>query len=383
MRCRSGDRLLRPRRARCRACAGTHVLLSEIVFLRRRDEVSVIGAAIEASVAGEGYRRIAARLGACADTVRGWLRRFVRRAELVRAHFTRLRGRAGSGARAGAAGRERRRGCVGGDRGCWCGRGCCGSGRRIRGGSRPGCRAGCCWPTRVPALQECGELRRSGARVRERWKSQSVRSVVGRSACSGTRSSGMRPTPDCRRRSAAGWSVRSPTGTTWGRTVGWSGSAARRWDGGSARTVMAGSRRLFPSRAWSTPRTPAGAARARVPVEAGAAGADRGAGPGDHARHRRRRSGAGVADVADAPRSSGAQRSCGRPRRRGRSMAASRPRCATSCGRGMACTAPSWPAPARRAVLLAFIDDHCGCWSAGGGAPARTCSGWRPRCAQG
>lgn len=90
VRCRSGDRLLRPRRARCRACAGTHVLLSEIVFLRRRDEVSVIGAAIEASVAGEGCRRIAARLGACADTVRGWLRRFVRRAELVRAHFTRL-----------------------------------------------------------------------------------------------------------------------------------------------------------------------------------------------------------------------------------------------------------------------------------------------------
>jgi hypothetical protein len=81
---------LRPRRARCRACAGTHVLLSEIVLLRRRDEVSVIGAAIEASVAGEGYRRIAARLGACADTVRGWLRRFVRRAGLVRAHFTRL-----------------------------------------------------------------------------------------------------------------------------------------------------------------------------------------------------------------------------------------------------------------------------------------------------
>src|SRR5436190_214274 len=57
VRCRSGDRLLRPRRARCRACAGTHVLLSEIVLLRRRDEVSVIGAAIEASVAGEGYRR--------------------------------------------------------------------------------------------------------------------------------------------------------------------------------------------------------------------------------------------------------------------------------------------------------------------------------------
>jgi hypothetical protein len=51
--------------------------------------VSVIGAAIEASVAGEGYRRIASRVGVHADTVRGWLRRFAERAELIRAHFTR------------------------------------------------------------------------------------------------------------------------------------------------------------------------------------------------------------------------------------------------------------------------------------------------------
>jgi hypothetical protein len=67
LRCSSGDRLLRPRRARCRGCAGTHVLLSEVALLRQ-DEVSVIGAAIEAKVAGEGYRRIARRLGVHADT---------------------------------------------------------------------------------------------------------------------------------------------------------------------------------------------------------------------------------------------------------------------------------------------------------------------------
>jgi len=88
LRCRVGDRRLRPRRARCRECAGTHVLLPEIALLRRQDEVSVIGVAIEASVAGEGYRRIASRLGAYADTVRGWLRRFAERAGLLRAHFT-------------------------------------------------------------------------------------------------------------------------------------------------------------------------------------------------------------------------------------------------------------------------------------------------------
>ena len=89
LRCSSGDRWLRPRRARCRGCAGTHVLLADVALLRRRDEIAVIGAAIEATVAGQGYRRIAGRLGVPADTVRGWLRRFAERAELARAHFTR------------------------------------------------------------------------------------------------------------------------------------------------------------------------------------------------------------------------------------------------------------------------------------------------------
>jgi Domain of unknown function (DUF6431)/Homeodomain-like domain len=89
LRCRSGDRWLRPRRARCRGCLGTHVLVPDLCLSRRRDEVAVIGAAIEAKVAGQGYRRIAARLGVHADTVHGWLRRFAERAELVRAHFTR------------------------------------------------------------------------------------------------------------------------------------------------------------------------------------------------------------------------------------------------------------------------------------------------------
>ncbi len=89
LRCRAGDRRLVPRRARCRGCLGTHVLLPEVMLLRRQDEVSVIGEAIEAHVGGEGYRRIAGRLGVPADTVRGWLVRFVARAELLRAHFTR------------------------------------------------------------------------------------------------------------------------------------------------------------------------------------------------------------------------------------------------------------------------------------------------------
>ena len=71
------------------AARGTHVLLPRIALGRRQDEVSVIGSAVEAKIAGEGFRRIAARLGVCPTTVRGWLRRFARRAGLIRAHFTR------------------------------------------------------------------------------------------------------------------------------------------------------------------------------------------------------------------------------------------------------------------------------------------------------
>ena len=89
LRCALGDRWLRPRRARCRGCERTHVLLPDMALSRRRDEVSVIGSAIEANVAGEGHRLIAGRLGVPADTVRGWLRRFAEHAERIRMHFTR------------------------------------------------------------------------------------------------------------------------------------------------------------------------------------------------------------------------------------------------------------------------------------------------------
>jgi hypothetical protein len=71
VRCVAGQRWLRPRRARCRGCAGTHVLLPDLVLLRRQDEVVVIGQAIEAKVAGEGHQRIAGRLGVREGTVLG------------------------------------------------------------------------------------------------------------------------------------------------------------------------------------------------------------------------------------------------------------------------------------------------------------------------
>lgn len=89
LRCRAGDVVLVPRRAKCRGCAGTHVLLGDQGLVRRRDEVEVIGAALVAMVAGSGHRRVAADVGLPASTVRGWRRAFVARAEAVRAHFTR------------------------------------------------------------------------------------------------------------------------------------------------------------------------------------------------------------------------------------------------------------------------------------------------------
>ena len=79
-----------PRRARCRGCKRTHVLLPVTCLARRADEAAVIGLALEAKAAGAGHRVIAGRLGRPASTVRGWLRAFTRRAEQVRLVFTAL-----------------------------------------------------------------------------------------------------------------------------------------------------------------------------------------------------------------------------------------------------------------------------------------------------
>jgi transposase-like protein len=80
----------RPRRTRCSSCGRTHVLLAASMLLRRADGVLVIGAALLAKAAGAGHRTVAAGLGRPAGTVRGWLRRFARRAEQLRVLFTGL-----------------------------------------------------------------------------------------------------------------------------------------------------------------------------------------------------------------------------------------------------------------------------------------------------
>jgi Domain of unknown function (DUF6431) len=84
------DVWLCPRRARCRGCGRTHVLLPAWCLARRADAGEVIGLALEARAAGAGHRVIAGRLGRPASTVRGWLRVFTGRAEQVRLVFTAL-----------------------------------------------------------------------------------------------------------------------------------------------------------------------------------------------------------------------------------------------------------------------------------------------------
>lgn len=78
---------LRPRRTRCSQCSSTHVLLPAAVLPRRADTSRVVGAGLEIAAAGMGHRAIAAVLGLPPDTVRGWIRRFSKRAEAIRSLF--------------------------------------------------------------------------------------------------------------------------------------------------------------------------------------------------------------------------------------------------------------------------------------------------------
>jgi hypothetical protein len=79
---------VRPRRARCRACGVTQVLLPDVALVRRADTVAVIGGALMAAAEGMGHRRVAVRVARPVSTVRGWLRRFAAVAVRATAHFT-------------------------------------------------------------------------------------------------------------------------------------------------------------------------------------------------------------------------------------------------------------------------------------------------------
>jgi hypothetical protein len=78
---------LRPRRARCRSCLVTHVLLPVTVLFRRAYAAERIWAVLTARAEGAGHRRIGTGLGVPAATVRGWLRRAAGRLEAMRSWF--------------------------------------------------------------------------------------------------------------------------------------------------------------------------------------------------------------------------------------------------------------------------------------------------------
>lgn len=81
---------VRPRRARCRSCLVTHVLLPTRCLLRRGWEAAVVFTALRLRAAGKKLAAIAATLGVPVSTVRDWMARCVSRAEALRSGFLRL-----------------------------------------------------------------------------------------------------------------------------------------------------------------------------------------------------------------------------------------------------------------------------------------------------
>ena len=79
---------LRPRRARCRSCATTDVLLPAFAPLRSAYSIEVVGQALVSSAQGRSHRTIAVDLGLPQDTVRGWIRKVSGRAEWLRTTAT-------------------------------------------------------------------------------------------------------------------------------------------------------------------------------------------------------------------------------------------------------------------------------------------------------
>lgn len=77
-----------PRRARCRSCGRTHVVVPTRSYPRRPDSVETVGSALVAAARGLGHRRVARLVGIPATTVRGWLRRARVNSEAVRADAT-------------------------------------------------------------------------------------------------------------------------------------------------------------------------------------------------------------------------------------------------------------------------------------------------------
>lgn len=87
----AGNLRVMPRRGRCGGCGATHVLLPVLFAARRADGAAVLAEAIWLhTVLGLGCRKIAARLGRPAGTVRDWLRAYRANIAAIIGKFTAL-----------------------------------------------------------------------------------------------------------------------------------------------------------------------------------------------------------------------------------------------------------------------------------------------------
>lgn len=86
-RMKEGLKTLRPRRARCGNCSKTSVLLPDYLLVRRIDEIAVIGSVLVQAAKGFGYRKIAQKICYPYTTIRGWIRRFRQKLEIITKHF--------------------------------------------------------------------------------------------------------------------------------------------------------------------------------------------------------------------------------------------------------------------------------------------------------
>ena len=87
-RMRDGVKTVRPRRSRCGECSKTSVLLPDYLLVRRVDEAAVIGSALVQKAEGLGHRKIAQNICRPETTVRGWVRCFSEKLEILLEHFT-------------------------------------------------------------------------------------------------------------------------------------------------------------------------------------------------------------------------------------------------------------------------------------------------------
>lgn len=77
-----------PKRARCRSCRRTQVVLPTIAFPRRADNVETVFNAITLAANGAGHRKVGAQVGVPETTLQGWLRRARANANTIRANAT-------------------------------------------------------------------------------------------------------------------------------------------------------------------------------------------------------------------------------------------------------------------------------------------------------